>query len=579
LEELPETLNGTYERILREIKGVHQKSAHRLFQCITVASRPLRVKELAEIFAFDFNTGSIPKFREDWRRADPVRAVLSTCSSLLAVVNIEDTQVIQFSHLSVKEFLTSEHLSKANDAISHYHISMTPAHTLVTRACLCILLHLPKDVTRDSLQKYHLAEYAAEHWADHARFKDVLQHVEDEMKCLFDPSESHLAVWVWIHNPEPSFGRQERAEIPFPPTGTPLHYAALYGLHSIVESLITEHSQGVDSQGFGDRRTPLHEASSRGHIEVAQVLLKHGAIAKAQDGGGWTPLHSASDGGHIEIARLLIEHGAVVTAQDKGGWTPLHQASYRRHFEVSRLLIEHGAVVTTQDDDGWTPLHWASCSGHVELARLFIEHGAVVTPQNGTERTPLHSVSSGGHTELAQLLFDCAVATAEYEGWPTPLHQASYEGHVKLARLFIERGASGSTPLHQASHGGHVELARLLIVHGAVATAQDETGSTPLHRASSGGHVELARLLIEHGAVATARDESGSTPLHRASDGGHVELARMLIEHGAVATARDETGSTPLHRASDGGHVELVRLLEHSVAATSQDGDRQTPPH
>jgi hypothetical protein len=144
-------------------------------------------------FRVRFQRGSNSKFREDWRRADPVRAVLSTCSSLLAVVNIKDTQVIQFSHLSVKEFLTSEHLSKANDAISYYHISMTPAHTLVTRACLGILLHLPKDVTRDSLQKYHLAEYAAEHWVDHARFKDVLQHVEDGMKRLFDPSKSHLA--------------------------------------------------------------------------------------------------------------------------------------------------------------------------------------------------------------------------------------------------------------------------------------------------------------------------------------------------------------------------------------------------
>ncbi|KAI0283494.1 hypothetical protein BC826DRAFT_195162 [Russula brevipes] len=79
---------------------------------------------------------------------------LTTCSSLLAVVNIEDTQVIRFSHLSVKEFLNSDHFSKANDAISYYHISMILAHTFATRACLGILLHLPEDVIRDSLEKY-----------------------------------------------------------------------------------------------------------------------------------------------------------------------------------------------------------------------------------------------------------------------------------------------------------------------------------------------------------------------------------------------------------------------------------------
>jgi hypothetical protein len=245
LNELPETLNGTYERILGEIKGVHKETAHQLFQCIAAASRPLRVEELAEIFAFDFRTDPIPKFREDRRRSDPVRAVLSTCSSLLAVVNVEGARVIQFSHLSVEEFLTSNHLPKSNDAISYYHVSTTPAHTLVARACLGILLHLPEDVTRDGLEKYPLAEYAAKHWVDHTRFKDVSELVEDGMKCLFDPSKSHLAVWIWIHDPEvPSWRRPERASIPLPLRGTPLHYAALCGLHSIVESLITSTRRG-----------------------------------------------------------------------------------------------------------------------------------------------------------------------------------------------------------------------------------------------------------------------------------------------------------------------------------------------
>jgi hypothetical protein len=131
-------------------------------------------------------------------KTDPVHAV-SACSSLLTTVN-EDTQVIQFSHLSVKEFLTSDHLSKANDTISHYHISTMPAHTLVARVCLGILLHLPEDVTSDDLEKFPLAGYAAEYWVDHARFEDVSQEVEDGMKELFDPRKSHLAVWTWIYD-------------------------------------------------------------------------------------------------------------------------------------------------------------------------------------------------------------------------------------------------------------------------------------------------------------------------------------------------------------------------------------------
>jgi len=69
----------------------------------------------------------------------------------------------------VKEFLTSSRFAEKRDIISrHYHVSMTPAHTLVVQACLGILLHLDKDVTRDSLTKFPLAEYAARHWVEHA---------------------------------------------------------------------------------------------------------------------------------------------------------------------------------------------------------------------------------------------------------------------------------------------------------------------------------------------------------------------------------------------------------------------------
>jgi hypothetical protein len=79
LDELPATLDGTYERTLREIKETNWEFARRLLLCVCVVSRPLRVEELAELLAFDFKVGQIPKYREDWRLEDPVEAVLSTC--------------------------------------------------------------------------------------------------------------------------------------------------------------------------------------------------------------------------------------------------------------------------------------------------------------------------------------------------------------------------------------------------------------------------------------------------------------------------------------------------------------------
>jgi hypothetical protein len=202
LDELPVTLDETYERTLQEIDDTNWEFARRLIQCVAVVFRPLTVKELAELLALDFGAGQIPRFREDWRLEDPVEAVLSTCSTLLSLVDVEDSQVIQFSHFSVKEFLTSVRFGEKCTTIStRYHVSMTPAHTLVAQACLGILLHLDKDITKATLPKYPLAEYAAEHWFEHARFEGVSQHVEEGMKQLFDRKKPHFAAWLWIFDP------------------------------------------------------------------------------------------------------------------------------------------------------------------------------------------------------------------------------------------------------------------------------------------------------------------------------------------------------------------------------------------
>ena len=351
LADFPEALDETYERTLREINRANWKFAHRLFQFVAVASCPLRVEELADLLAFDFEAGPIPKFHEDWRLEDPVDAVLSACSSLLTVVDVEGFPVIQFCHFSLKEFFTSTRLAEAKDVIlRRYHISMSPAHTLASLACLGILLHLDKDVvTCSSLKDLPLAEYAAKYWVDHASFEDVSRNVDDGMKQLFDPSKPHLSVSLWIHNP--IFSQNDRAEKPLPPPGLPLHYAASWGLHSIVDFLVIGQQQDVHSRIHIDNTTPLHLASRYGHIEVARFLLERGADVSAQDKDGKTPLHLASTHSYrtlpqqlAGVARILLEHGANVTAQDNDRLTPFDLASQdERLAEVARVLIQHGA--------------------------------------------------------------------------------------------------------------------------------------------------------------------------------------------------------------------------------------------
>jgi hypothetical protein len=75
--------------------------------------------------------------------------------------------------------LTSGRLAEAKDTISRFHVSLTPAHTIVVQASLGVLLHLDENITEDGLEDFPLAEYAAEHWVGHARVENVSSKVHE----------------------------------------------------------------------------------------------------------------------------------------------------------------------------------------------------------------------------------------------------------------------------------------------------------------------------------------------------------------------------------------------------------------
>ena len=590
LGEMPQTLDETYERILQGIHEVKWMYARCLFQCVAVAARPLRVEELAEFLAFDLDVEA-PAFRADKRPENPISAVLSTCSSFLAVVKRGPYTFIQFSHSSVIEYLTSTRLAGAEKSISRYHISMTSAHTFMMQACVGILLHLnEKEITRDGLKDFRIVEYAAKYWVDHARFVTLSANtqLEDAVKRLFDPRLPHLAVWLWIYNP--TIAWRTRSKRPTQPKGSCLHYAAHFGFYDLIMFLLNECSPDVDVRGPDDM-TALHWASRRGHLETAQVLLERGADVHIQDKENSTALRYALDKGHIEVARLLLEHGAQTGAQGMDGWVPFFWASRHGHVEVVRLLLQRSADPSPRDSNKSTPLHLASEGGHAEVVRVLLDYGAVAAAKDKNDASALHLASKMGHVEVVQLLLEHgADVNVKGDQERTPLHYALDYGSVKLevARLLLEHGADTNAqgvcewiPLHCASLGGYLDVAQLLLKYGANANLQNKKGWTPLHLASKHGRVEVARLLLERDIDASALNESKSTPLHLASKGGHVELARLLLlQHGVDPNAQDVNKWTPLHWASRGGHVEVARvLLQYRADAKAEDADRWTPLH
>src|SRR6266566_935933 len=333
LNDLPKTLDETYSRTLQGIDEEKREYAQRLFRCLTVSSRPLRVEELAEVLAIQFDEAASPTFNPDWRPENPGEMLISVCSSLITIVDRGGHQVVQFSHFSVKEYLTSERLAAAEGCLSYYHILPEPAHAILAHASLSVLLQLDDKIDRNTIGHFPLARYAARHWVDHAQFRDVSSQIEEVMERLFDPARPHFAAWVWLYDIDHYWTEPMFTTHPTRPEAAPLYYASLCGFRGLVEHLITAHSSDVNSRG-GSHTTSLHAASVKGHLDVASLLLKNGADPNSHDIAGRVPLHRVSQSGHhvkvessLEVARLLVKFGGNVNVRDEGGETPLYAAA------------------------------------------------------------------------------------------------------------------------------------------------------------------------------------------------------------------------------------------------------------
>ena len=366
LEELPESLDETYERILREIRKPNQGYAHRLMQCLVAAVRPLRVKELAGVLAFDFNVEGIPKLNPGWRWEDQEEAVMSACSSLVMIIKDGDSRVVQFSHFSVKEFLTANRLVDPIKDVSRFHIRLEAAHTILAQACLGALLRLDDDVDLDKIKNFPLARYAGQYWVTHARVENVSSRIKDGMECLFDAEKPYFAMWLWIYN-EDRFGRSMETMCPLKPEAVPLYYAAMLGFRDLAKHLIAEHPEHVNARG-GRRVSSMHVAAIEGHAEILSLLLEHDADLEGRDNMDMTALHRASWRGKLEAAHCLLDHGANIDARDEDDWTPLHcAASMKNNIRLVRLLLERGADVNARDDEGEIPSQRAKEHEVVEL--------------------------------------------------------------------------------------------------------------------------------------------------------------------------------------------------------------------
>ena len=615
LEELPKSLDETYQRILKDINTANHKQAHQLLQCLAAAYRPLLVEELAEVLALDVDAGGIPRFNAKWRWEDHEEAVLSACSSLVSVVIHYGSRVVQFSHFSVKEFLTSDRLASMED-LSQFHIADEPSHVILAQVCIGVLLSLYDHTSEDSAKDIALLPYAEKYLGEHAHVGQVELRIQDALDCLFDVDKPHFEA-LFRREGDADNLRLYRVPSDEDPEGVlspaaPFFVACAAGFSGLAERLIVSNQPqviGFRLQGW----TLLHIMVHKNKKGVARLLLAHGADINSRPDYA-TPLHIASlqspverpvEGGLEEIdeiENILQNSDADVSSEEsnddsvmrdykrKSGFTPLHIAVKEGYFDMCQMLLEHKADVHAHDSKGNTPLHLASDDDHLEIFRILLEYNAEVNSRNKDGSTPLLIASSNGNINLFRLLLaHNAHAFVHDNRGNTPLHVATFGGHLEVVRNLLELKADvdslnseGLTPFQQALEGqgeAYLDIVWLLLNHGADAKVHGKSGNTLLHFAAFTGDLELARISLEHSPeVINSQNEDGSTAFHLGLRRRNIDVAQLLLDHSADVHMHDKHGNTPLYIAVCNEHLDICRiLLERKVEVNCQNDHGSTP--
>ncbi|KAL2868380.1 ankyrin repeat-containing domain protein [Aspergillus lucknowensis] len=286
----------------------------------------------------------------------------------------------------------------------------------------------------------------------------------------------------------------------------------------------------------------LGEAVSQDYLIAAKRLLLAGAGANTYPRfSEWPHLLWASSRGRVDMARLLIDHGADASAVDPAGHFPLYLASLNGHSGVVDLLLERGADLQQQSESYGPCLNAAARSGCVGVIRVLIAHGGDLFPKVRSGLTPLETAARYGQADCVRTMLEMgSEAAGERDG---------YTEGVRTTRLCFAVGGMRMLKAYDWDKGGPEYIARDTKCWWADGEKER--------------HAEILRMLLERGADMESRI-GGFTPLHIAAIIDNCPALEVLIEKGANVHALSPSGRSALEFASLGGHVEIVEALERA---------------
>ena len=128
-------------------------------------------------------------------------------------------------------------------------------------------------------------------------------------------------------------------------------------------------------------------------------------IVNCTNSDGFTPLHLASSEGHANMIDVLIKAGAQVDARTNNFRTPLHIACLRGNLNVIQTLVANGADINAKDIESNTPCHFVSEYGHRLCLKYLLERNPYLFANNNEDKSAIDvAISSDILNEFQQFI-------------------------------------------------------------------------------------------------------------------------------------------------------------------------------
>jgi ankyrin repeat protein len=585
LDDLPDTLNGTYSRIMDTVKSSrHCREAVSILQMLLWSSDSMLTID-------GFNDAIVvqpdltPAFDKANRLFD-LSSIISICSGLVLLMRIDDTALLSlcFAHSSVKDFLLSPEVPPPFKS----QLEERVARLAILRTCFAYLQCLDWDFDDvvEFTREHQFAVCANNIWPRQAR---ALEATDDEaLALIIGFLESDL------QRSTPFFRFTYPRIAPSGQEWCALYVAATEGLvrscrHLIERELASARSLTQPDDLMGGSTLEAKDAGTSNGSDIRNIIGRISAAA---------PSHSlqfrldnalvtASLNGHDDIVRDLLHHGASASAIDQcnfltppGGSALLAAAEYG-HLEVVKMLVKAGASINHLVPGVFgTPLYAASKLGHVSVVEFLTEQKADPNVICGTCGNALLAAVQGNHADIVNTLIACG-ADVDVVPWNPDLPASLIEdGHDPAAwnnptLLFAARYGIGLNVIQAASLSAEMIAGGVLVDMGAdlesvVKAAMMRTavscghGFSPLQSASSSGRLGIVEALVKAGAEINALGYHG-TAFALAAQNGHEDIVDFLLERADVNLKRsvflDGLDWTPLEEAAAKRQATIVRKI------------------